>query len=46
MAYYVVFDLPPAGYTDAEAMQVYQGFKTLTSATSDALVTKLLGGES
>jgi len=25
---------------------VYQGFKTLTSATSDALVTKLLGGES
>jgi len=46
MAYYVVFDLPPAGYSDAEAMQVYQGFKTLTSATSDALVTKLLGGES
>jgi len=46
MAYYVVFDLPPAGYTDAEAMAVYTGFKTLTSASSDALITKLLGGES
>jgi hypothetical protein len=46
MAYYVVFDLPPAGYTDAEALQVFVGFNTLITASSNALITKLLGGES
>lgn len=46
MACYVVFDLPPAGYTTAEALAVYTGFKTQFTATSDALITKLLGGES
>jgi hypothetical protein len=46
MAAYVVFDLPPAGYTDAEALAVWTGFKTLMTASSDALITKLLGGES
>lgn len=45
-AIYVVFDVPPAGYTTAEVMQVYQGFKTLFTASSDAVVTKVLGGES
>nr|QDH88414.1 MAG: hypothetical protein H2Rhizo311759_000001 [Leviviridae sp.] len=42
----MVFDLPVAGYTPTEALAVYTGFKTMYSATSDALVTKLLGGES
>jgi len=46
MAYYVVFDLPPAGYTDAEALQVYTGFSSMVAAGSNALITKLLGGES
>jgi len=46
MATYVVFDIPPAGYTNAEALAVWVGFKTLLTATSDAFVTKLLGGES
>jgi len=46
MAYYVVFDLPPAGYSDAEALAVFAGFNTFMTATSNAVVTKLLGGES
>lgn len=46
MAVYMVFDLPPAGYTAAEALAVYTGFKTQYTATSDLLITKLLGGES
>jgi len=46
MAVYTVFDLPPAGYTPAEALNVWVGFRTQLSATSDALISKLLGGES
>jgi len=46
MSNYMVFDLPPAGYTNAEALAVYVGFKTLFTASSDAVITKLLGGES
>nr|QDH88809.1 MAG: hypothetical protein H3BulkL16333e3931_000003 [Leviviridae sp.] len=46
MSNYLVFDLPDAGYTPTEALQVYQGFKTWFTATSDAVITKLLGGES
>jgi len=46
MSCYLVFDLPTAGYTPAEALAVYQGFKTQFSASSDLLITKLLGGES
>lgn len=46
MAVYNVFDLPPAGYTAAEALAVYTGFKALYTASSDAIITKLLGGES
>lgn len=46
MSNYVVFDLPPAGYTAAEALAVWVGFRTALSATSDALVSKVLGGES
>lgn len=46
MSCYIVFDLPPAGYTAVEALAVYTGFKTQITATGDLLVTKLLGGES
>jgi hypothetical protein len=46
MSHYVVFDLPPAGYTPTEALAVYTGFKTMYSASTDAMITKLLGGES
>jgi len=46
MSNYVVFDRPPAGYTNAEALAVYNGFKTLFTASTDAAITKLLGGES
>jgi hypothetical protein len=46
MSCYVVFDVPPAGYTAAEQLAVYAGFKTQFSATSDTLITKLLAGES
>lgn len=46
MSNYLVFDLPPAGYTNAEAQAVYTGFKTMITASSDLLITKLLGGES
>jgi len=46
MSNYIVFDVPPAGYTPTEALAVYTGFKTLFSASSDAMIVKLLGGES
>lgn len=46
MSNYLVFDLPPAGYSNTDAMAVYAGFKALFTGTSDALITKLLGGES
>jgi hypothetical protein len=43
---YLVFDIPPAGYTAADIKAIYDGFKTQLAASSDALITKLLGGES
>lgn len=46
MSNYIVFDVPVAGYTNTEAFEVYEGFKTLITGSSDALITKLLGGES
>jgi len=46
MSNYLVFDLPPAGYTNADALAVYQGFKALFTASTDASISKLLGGES
>ncbi|DAD51400.1 coat protein [ssRNA phage Gephyllon.4_16] len=45
-AMYMVFDIPPAGYTNTEVLAVYTGFKTLFTASTDALITKVLGGES
>lgn len=46
MSNYIVFDIPPAGYSVAEALAVYAGFKTLFTASTDALIGKLLAGES
>jgi hypothetical protein len=46
MSNYIVFDVPVVGYSNAEALAVYAGFKSAFTATSDALITKLLGGES
>lgn len=46
MSCYLVFDLPRYGYTPTEALAVYSGLKGQMTASSDALVTKLLGGES
>lgn len=46
MSTYMVFDLPVAGYSNADALAVYAGFKGLYTASSDALVSKILGGES
>lgn len=46
MSVYMVFDLPTDGYDNTEALAAYTGFKTLITATSDAVIVKLLGGES
>lgn len=46
MSCYLVFDLPAVGYTNAQALEVYDGLRDQAAASSDALITKLLGGES
>lgn len=48
MSNYIVFDVPTVGegYSTADITAVYAGFKTAFTASSDALITKLLGGES
>lgn len=46
MSFYVVADVPPTGYTVVEQKQVIDGFITQLNASSGALITKLLGGES
>jgi len=46
MSVYTVFDLPVAGYTNTEAKAVYDGYKAMIAASSDLLITKILGGES
>jgi len=46
MAAYVVFDLPLAGYSPVEAKAVWDGFDAALAASSGAMITKLLGGES
>lgn len=45
-AVYVVFDVPPAGYTPAELLALWQGFATQIRASSDLVVSKVLAGES
>jgi len=46
MSNYIVFDVPVVGYSAAEAKAVYTGFNSLYTASSHALIDKLLGGES
>jgi hypothetical protein len=46
MSCYMVFDRPKVGYTNTEAMAVYTGFNALYTASTSALIAKLLGGES
>lgn len=46
MSIILTIDTPRTGYTAVEALALYTGFKTLFSASSDTLITKLLGGES
>lgn len=46
MNHYLIFDVPVAGYSPTDVLKIYQGFKGLYTASTDALITKLLGGES
>jgi hypothetical protein len=46
MSCYIVFDTPIVGYTTTEALAVYTGFKNQFTASTDLLISKLLGGES
>jgi len=45
MSNYMVFDLPPAGYTNADALAVYTGFNSMYTASTSAIVAALLGGQ-
>lgn len=46
MSNYMVFDIPVAGYSNTDALAIYAGFKTLFTASSDAVIAALLGGQS
>lgn len=46
MSCYLVFDTPLIGYSTGEQLEAYRGLKGAMTATSDALISKLLGGES
>jgi hypothetical protein len=46
MTFYVVADVPTVGYSVAEQKQVIDGFIAQLNASSGALITKFLGGES
>jgi len=46
MSCYLVFDRPVQGYTNADALAAFVGFNTLVTASTNAVITKLLGGES
>lgn len=44
---YTVFDIPANNiYTPTQVMEVYDGFRDQLGANTDALITKVLGGES
>jgi hypothetical protein len=45
MSTYIVVDAPLVGYTQAELLDVVNGFLSFLTASSSANVTKLLGGE-
>jgi hypothetical protein len=46
MSNYVVFDRPPAGFSNADAKAVWDGFIEALQASSSKIVTQLLGSES
>jgi len=47
MSAYVVFDIPAAGqFSATDQLSLFNGLKGTWSATTDALMKKLLGGES
>ena len=46
MNHYLIFDYPVAGYSNSDVLKIYQGLKSWYSASTDAIITKLLGGES
>lgn len=46
MSNYMVFDVPPAGYSLEDQKKVYEGLKELFTASTDKIITQLLGGES
>lgn len=46
MACYMVFDIPPAGYSPADALAIGKALTGLLTASSDAVTVKFLGGES
>lgn len=46
MSAYLVVDLPPVGFTNAEAKQVVDGLTAYLTASTGAKVTSILGGES
>jgi hypothetical protein len=45
-AVYIVMDVPKVGYTVAEQKQLVDGFLAQLQATSGALITQFLGGQS
>lgn len=45
MSAYLVVDVPPVGYTVAEAKQIVDGLVAWLTISTGANVTKLLGGE-
>lgn len=47
MSCYIVFDIPSAGlFTATDQLALFNGLKGTWSATTDALMKKVLGGES
>lgn len=46
MSAYLVIDVPPTGYTVAEAKLIVDGLTAYLTASSGAKVTSVLGGES
>lgn len=45
MTSYIVIDVPPVGYTVAEAKAVWDGFAAALAASSGSMISKTLGGE-
>jgi hypothetical protein len=43
---YLVFDIPPAGYTNAELEAIFKGFIEALQASESKLIKQVLGGES